>query len=254
MTAGEKAQHGGRESFRARFADLDAGGLASVGALCRWLQEAAGGHARAAGLAGDDFLWVLAELRLRVDRYPIEGDRVEVSTWAAARLGGARGYRDFSLGDQAGQPIGAAATLWLLLDRTTRKPMRLPSSVLALREQGRDAVVLPEAALAAAPTPDVPGHPCTARWHDLDPNGHVTNTRLVEWLLDTTPAEAWRRWRPHQLSVRFVGEVREGETVLARGVWESGSRSSRHGLTGGDGTTRAVATASWLPLGEAGAR
>lgn len=193
MTTGEPARHVWRESFRVRFADLDVGGLASVGALCRWLQDAAGGHAQAVGLASDDLLWVLAELRLRVDRYPIEGDRVEVSTWAAARLGGARGYRDFSLGDQAGKPIGEAATLWLLLDRMTRKPVRLPRSVLALREQGRDAVVLLEAGLVAAPPPDIPGHPCTARWHDLDPNGHVTNTRLVEWLLDASPAETWRR-------------------------------------------------------------
>jgi acyl-ACP thioesterase len=254
MTTGGEAPRCWRESFRVRFADLDAGGLASAAAWCRWLQEAAGGHARAAGLAGDDLLWVLAELRLRVDRYPVERDRVEVATWAAARLGGARGYRDFSLGDQAGRTIGAAATMWLLLDPTTRRPMRLPSSVLALREPGRDAVVLPEATLPAAPALDAPSHPCTARWHDLDPNGHVTNTRLVEWLLDAVPDEAWRRWRPCRLSVRFAGEVRSGETVLARGIWDSGSGSSRHALAGGDGTTRAVATASWLPLSEAGAR
>jgi acyl-ACP thioesterase len=112
------------------------------------VQEAAGAHARAAGVAaagsGAPQVWVLAELRLRVDRYPREGERVTVETWPAARLGGVRGYRDFSLVDAAGRPFGAGASLWLLLDTGSRRPERLPDAVLALRTIDRPAVDLPE--------------------------------------------------------------------------------------------------------------
>lgn len=237
-----------RQSHVVRFADLDAHGLASAAAFCRWLQETAGSHARAAAVAGangDGLFWVLSELRLRVDRYPDEGERVTVETWPAGRLGGARGYRDFSLRGEAGEPVGAAASLWLLLDAGASRPVRLPRSVVDLRALDREPVDLPEVPLTAAPGPEAPGYQRTTRWHDLDANGHVTNARLVEWLLDAAPPAAWDEFRPSWLSVRFAREVRCGATVSARCAWQGPSAPSRHAIFDAAGAPRAVALAGW---------
>ncbi len=99
----------------------------------------------------------------------------------------------------------------------------------------------------------MPGQACAARWHDLDPNGHATNARLVEWLLDAAPAEAWRNFRPSAVSVRFAREVVAGETVSARICWDTAEAASRHALLGAvDGAAWAVAVARWAPLGNRG--
>jgi len=128
-----------RESFPVRAYEAGPTGLASLPALCDWLQEAAGNHAHHLGWAIDTLqsgglTWVLSRLHVAVARMPAWRECVTVETWPK---GAARAFavREFRVTDESGAVIVAATSGWLLLDLATRRPVRPPEAVAVLGGQ-----------------------------------------------------------------------------------------------------------------------
>src|SRR5512136_2711812 len=119
---------GGRvwsETFPVRLIEIDAHGTLAVGALCDYLQEAAGNHAGSLGLSVASLMerhltWVLSRLRLRIERQPAAGERLEVRTWPTGveRL---FALRDFEVLDEQGHRVAAAVSAWLIIDTAARR-------------------------------------------------------------------------------------------------------------------------------------
>jgi acyl-ACP thioesterase len=241
-----------RETYRVRFYEAEPGGRASAPAICRYLQETADIHCRAYGLSLDDLratgrLWVLTHLSLRLTGRPRVGDEVAVETWGTRRLGGVRAYRDFLLLDAAGRTFGEASSLWLLLDAATRRPVRLPESILRFRHPDRVGADRVDA-MDAIP----PEHPSLeerdrVRWHDLDANGHANNVCYVDWAIETVPLALRREGRLSALDVRFVSEAFLDDEVIstAEEFPTADAPSYRHALRAGDGRLLAAGRTEW---------
>jgi acyl-ACP thioesterase len=241
-----------RETYRVRFCEAEPGGRASAPAICRYLQETADSHCRAYSLSLEDLraagrLWVLMHLSLRLTGLPRVGDEVAVETWGTRRLGGVRAYRDFLLLDAAGRTFGEASSLWLLLDAATRRPVRLPESILRFRHPERAGAKRVDAMDPVLPErPSVEERNCV-RWHDLDANGHANNVRYVEWAIETVPLELRRESRLSALYVRFLDEAFLDDEVIsaAEEIPCADSRCYRHALRAADGRLLAAARTEW---------
>jgi medium-chain acyl-[acyl-carrier-protein] hydrolase len=241
-----------REPFRVRFYEAEPSGRAAVPALCRYLQEAADCHCRSLGLSLGELreagrMWVIVRLALNVAEFPRVGDVVTIETWPTSRVDKLRAYRDFHLKDADGTVLAEAASLWLMLDAQTRRPVRMPESVL----QGRYPVLVTpqpvESLTLEEPQTVTSEQRVLVRWDDLDANGHANNVRYVEWSLETVPQEIRRDFQLASLDIHFRNEVMLGQEVICISE-RTGTRdrpSFRHRLTRDDGSVLAVARTDW---------
>lgn len=246
-----------REPFRVRFYEAEPTGRAAVPALCRYLQEAADCHCRSLGLSLSELravgrMWVIVRLTLQVSAFPQVGDSVVVETWPTSRMDGFRAYRDFRLRSGDGTLLGEAASLWLMLDANTRRPVRMPASVL----EGRHPLfVTPEPMESVAlvePQGVTSQQPVRVRWRDLDVNGHANNVCYVDWALETVPLAIRQQMQLGGLDIQFRNEVLIDQDVTCT-CEQTGTPerpSFRHKLTSNDGLVLAVAKTDWLSAGQ----
>ena len=245
------------ESFRVRSYEVTPHGTASVLALCDYLQDAAGHHADALDVSMQDLLdagraWVLARLRLEVERLPDWEETVALATWPSG-LHGLYATREFVLhaGDTNGPVLARATSAWLVIDTERRRPLRPPRELYAIETPDRDAPLAPNP--DDLPAPERADHERTfsVRYHELDLNRHVNNVRYAEWALETLPADVHDAHRCTGLALQFRAEATAGDTVRATAeTVEAGEALRvRHRLRHAEsGRTLAVAATTWAAL------
>ncbi|MEO8657813.1 MAG: acyl-ACP thioesterase domain-containing protein [Bryobacteraceae bacterium] len=238
-----------RDRFRVRFFDTDPTGRASVAAVCRYLQEAADSHTRPYQLSLTDLLaegrmWVLSRLAIQFVRMPRLAEEVAVDTWGSNRLGGLRAYRDFRMLDEAGETLAEASSMWLILDAVTKRPVRLPESILVFRHAEWRTPEAVDAVKLDAPSRGMYEARFRVGWRDLDANRHANNVRYVEWMLEALPDEIFESSRLVGVDIQFVGEAARGDEIVSASE-AAGDGAFRHGLTNGDGAVLAVGRSVW---------
>lgn len=186
-------------------------------ALLQLMQEAAGAHAEKLGigrnaLIAQDLAWVLTRIEVEMDRWPSSGEKIMVETFPMALK---RWFfpRYFVFRDERGRDIGRAASLWVLLDLKSRRMSRpdavtpyLPDNSDLLAPMGLPAVVS-EVSGTLETGERVPVYT------DLDCNGHVNNTRYVDWCCDALGIESMQRLEFRHLIVNFDSEVLPSQVI-----------------------------------------
>ncbi|XP_020585322.1 palmitoyl-acyl carrier protein thioesterase, chloroplastic-like [Phalaenopsis equestris] len=193
-----------RQNFSIRSYEIGADRTASIETLMNHLQETALNHVRVAGLMDDGFgatpemskrnlIWVVAKMHVLVEKYPSWGDVVQVDTWVSPS--GKNGMRrDWHVIDcQTRETIVKATSVWVLMNKTTRKLSKMPDEVRA--EIGpyflERAAVLDEDSRKLPKLDHDTAHyvrkNLTPRWGDLDVNQHVNNVKYIGWILESAP-------------------------------------------------------------------
>ncbi|MBN1197177.1 MAG: hypothetical protein JXA62_07205, partial [Candidatus Aminicenantes bacterium] len=117
-----------------------------------------------------------------------------------------------------------ATTAWLIVDRDSRRPVR-PREVMALPPDCGLFRALDE---VPPRIPDFSGsgfiRKVEAAWSDIDLNGHVNNTRYMDWMLDGFGEDFHSRHLPRRIEVNFVAELRQNE-ILELDFLECSDRS-----------------------------
>jgi acyl-ACP thioesterase len=190
-------------------------------------------------------MWILSRFRLRMERYPREGDSVTVETWASPRTNGIRAVRHFLFLDANGDTLGRASSIFLMMDSNRKRPVRLPPVVLALAHHER-----PDSDEFEMPRLQPPENPGRQRvlavgWRDLDANEHANNVSYVEWALEALPLEINRDRMLAQFDIEFLAEAFYGDQVIAD-VEVTGS-ICRHQLKNSAGSVVALAVSRWSP-------
>lgn len=208
------------EPFQVRTYETDAGGLVKVAGLCNYLQEAAGSHAAELGISIDDLgrenkTWVLSQLRLNLAKLPKPGDRILIRTWPSG-IDRLFALRDFEILDYERQVLVKATSLWLIIDRTTRRPSRLPDFVTRLVRTNTPRVLTANSSLQL-PGPNHVTHSAglMVRKSDLDINGHVNNAHYVEWAMEPVDSGFRGRYRLKELTAQFLAECRYGARIIS---------------------------------------
>lgn len=213
-----------RDSYSVRAYESTADGVASVQAICNYLQETAGNHSRELGFSIEQLTemgltWMLARLRVQLSSLPRWREAVDIETWPSGS-DGIRALRDFLIYD-AGGVIGGATSLWLTIDLERRRPTRLPEFISATVAEGLEPAV--EHDFPPLKVPHEHDHVAefNVRYSDLDMNRHVNNVRYVEWALESLPRELADSASLVELDVQFKAETHAGDRIRATAVRES---------------------------------
>jgi acyl-ACP thioesterase len=232
------------EPFRVRAVEVGPDERASVLTVADFFQEAAGEHARAAGveaftLDGGAGTWVLHRLRLRVERLPAVRQAVVVETWPSA-YDGLRASRDFVLHAADGSALARGTSVWLVMHAARRRPVRLPPAVLRFGPAGR-ARALTFGPEPAAPSSVEAERTFAVRRSDLDRVGHANNVRFVEWALEALDTDDGLR----EVDVLYRAEAVWGDAVVSRAGPLVGDARAHELVREADGRTLALARTVW---------
>jgi acyl-ACP thioesterase len=150
-----------------------------------------------------------------MERRPAWGEPVTVRTWprGSDRL---FAVRDYDIRDQADRPLVRGRSGWLVIDMEKRRPLRVQQFMDKLpQNEGLDA--LPGGGAGLEPGADLTlAGERTARYSDIDYNGHVNNTRYIQWIQDVTDPGLLTNADQLRLDINYLHEVKPGETI---GLW-----------------------------------
>ncbi|KAA9331910.1 acyl-[acyl-carrier-protein] thioesterase [Adhaeribacter soli] len=226
---------GGTSQFTVRSNEINYRGEATMPAVVSYFQEAAWDNTKTLGISMYDLLergltWVLQRMRIEMFRYPKHDEKVTVETWASGREKVFL-HRDFRLYSEAQELLGQATSVWLVMDVEARKMVAVPDFIMA-HEIAPDHPPLPFAKgkLPALETPAYEEQ-MPVRWHDIDLNRHVTNTRYIAWVLEALPVAFHEEKQLQELDIIYRAESLLGDTVLSSGGKASAENTFLHKLT-----------------------
>ena len=194
---------------------LDRFGRVKPSVMLYFAQEAATGHCDLLALDWDTMakkrlFWAVIRHRLQVTRMPVAGDVLTVETWPMPTTRSAF-PRATAAYDQNGKEVFRCISLWILMDMETRA-MVLPgksgvdlTGLLRGSELSAPSSILPRAAECRSDR--------TVNYTDLDRNGHVNNTRYLDWVDDLLTSEFHRNHTLRELSVCYLSEAKEGQQL-----------------------------------------
>ncbi|MBI9061199.1 MAG: hypothetical protein JEZ14_04385 [Marinilabiliaceae bacterium] len=183
-----------------------------LSALFSFMQEAAYKHAEALGmgfsqLSNENHFWVLSRAIIHVDRYPKWNEKILVETWPRG-FKQLFGMRDFKITDEKGEQVAAATTAWLVLDTKTRRPVRANEVMKHLPDNGGRKVLedFPNKLPALSQN-----HPESkvfrADYSCIDQNGHVNNTKYIDWITDCFDKVEHEGAKIKSLQINFNAEM-----------------------------------------------
>ena len=205
------------QEFRIASFQTDLTARMKPSAILEIMQEMAGAHAELldvgrSRLSPMNLAWVLTRVEVRMERYPLSGETITVETFPMPNR---RVFfpRYFIFRDSEGRQIGCAGTMWVVLDVTTRKmvsgaeitafmpdnndltaPMGMPATVEEVAADGQEALRLPV-------------------YTDLDVNGHVNNTRYLDWCCNALGIDVMRSHEMRRFAVNYNQEILPGQEV-----------------------------------------
>lgn len=183
--------------------------------LLYFAQEIAGQHCLELALDWDTLakqhlFWAVIRQRFQITRLPTAGETITVQTWPmpTTRVAYPRSTVAY---DAQGRELFRAIGLWVLMNTDTRA-MILP---------GKSGVIVPgtlRGAELAAPNSILPrtlqNHVCkTVGYTELDRNGHMNNTRYMDWIDDLLPSAFHREHPVRDFTICYLAEAREGQKL-----------------------------------------
>ncbi|KAJ3691937.1 hypothetical protein LUZ60_012287 [Juncus effusus] len=262
-----------RQNFLIRSYEIGADKTASIETLMNHLQETALNHVRCAGLMGDGFgstpemskknlIWVVSKMQVLVDHYPAWGDIVEIDTWVGPH--GKNGMRrDWHIKDyNTGQTILRATSLWVMMNKVTRKLSKIPPEVrneiepyFLDRQAIKDDDNRKFSKVEGLNGYNAEKHlreGLTPRWGDLDVNQHVNNVKYIGWILESAPMEILEKHELAGLTLEYRRECNKDSVVqsLTTVYTNSVSIHCDHNLSLESGPNIVKAHSTWRPKNE----
>ncbi|WP_252893519.1 acyl-[acyl-carrier-protein] thioesterase [Lentilactobacillus senioris] len=189
--------------------------------------------------------WVVTSYSMKVNRMPRVDELITVTTRGTS-YNRFFAFREFWVVDADGQELVKIDSIWVLMDEVKRKITTISPEVVSQYES--EAVKK----VPRLPRPTAPPEAVIAeknyqiRYNDIDFNGHVNNSRYLEWIVDTLPMTFLEQHNPRTIDIRFENEVVYGQTVqgTVELLGDDSQSISRHEIKFDD-TIAALAEITW---------
>ena len=199
---------------------VDRFGKLKLSTLLYFAQEVAGKHFDHIAmtyeqLAEKGMFWAIIRQRVQITRLPLSGETIRMETWPMPNTRVAF-PRSTAAYDEKGNELFRVLSLWVLMDVNTRAMILPGKSGIALPGTLRGDELLPPGSL---PAKNLLNHRNrSVCFTDLDRNGHMNNTKYLDWIADLLPSEFHRQHSPSEFTVCYLSEAREGQELTLS--WE----------------------------------
>ena len=206
-------------------------------------QEAAGRHCNELQvdyetLEKQRLFWAVTRHRVQITRMPTRGETIRVETWPmpTSRVAYPRSMVAY---DEAGNECFRSVSLWVLMHLDNRNMILPGKSGITVEGTLRGNELATPGGLVAK---EMQNHSARlVRYTDLDRNGHMNNTKILDWVNDLLPSAFHEERTAREFTVCYFAEVREGEELdLGWDFLEEGLMQVDACRTGGEKLERAI--------------
>ncbi len=184
------------------------------------VQEVAGKHFDVISmdyeaLAERGMIWVISRQRLQVTRIPHRGETIRLETWPmpTTRVAYPRSVVAY---DEENNEVFRSISIWVLMDIRSRSLILPGKSGIAVAGTLRGGELAAPGSLS--PRVMTNSRERTVCFTDLDRNGHMNNTRYLDWIDDLLPSPFQEAHGLRELTVCYLSESREGQKLTLS--WE----------------------------------
>ncbi len=214
-----------RQNFTVDDLAVDCFGRLKPAMLLYYLQEVAGSHFslledKNTPLSRKGLFWAVSRHRVEITRLPRLGETVTVETWPMPTTRVAY-PRAMAMYDAQGQLLAQAVSLWVLMDRDTRAMVLPGKSGVTVNGITRGTELeMPKSFLPKELTHTADR---AVTYSLLDGNGHMNNTRYLDWVEDLLPSAYHSAHPVAAFTVCYHAEAQEGQQIcLHWGLSEEG--------------------------------
>lgn len=204
-----------KQEFTLSDIHVDCFGRAKPSTLLYLVQEAAGRHCNLLAvdretLSHKHLFWAVTRNRVQVTRLPKLGETVTVETWPmpTTRVAYPRSVVAY---DKDGLELFRSISLWVLMDDRTRAMILPQNSGVVVDGTLTGTELSVPRAIAARPMENAVTK--TVGYSLLDRNGHMNNTRYMDWLDDLLPAQFHKQHPVQEFTVCYLSEALEGQDI-----------------------------------------
>ncbi|MBQ7415821.1 MAG: hypothetical protein IJW14_02130 [Oscillospiraceae bacterium] len=204
-----------RQQFHIDPVAVDRFGRLKPSMLLLFAQEVAGHHSDQLsftyeGLAARGLFWAVIRNRVQITRLPREHETITIETWPMPTTRTAY-PRSTVAYDAEGNELFRSVSLWVLMDLNTRAMILPGKSGVELEGTLRGTELASPRSLA--PRPLTNSRRRTVSFTDLDVNGHMNNTRYLEWIMDLLPSSFHKDHPVKDFTLCYMNEAREGQAL-----------------------------------------
>lgn len=204
-----------KEKYVVNSNDIDSTLQIRLSSLMRYMQDTATNHADKikighSELEKDRNIWVVIRMQIEVNRLPKLDEEFIVTT----HPGKSKSFlfpRYFQVYDKHNNLLLNASSTWVVLNYDTRKVVINPFKDRKLpEEEDKHDLPLPE---------KVPGEAKNlietrrAKYSEVDMNGHINNTRYVDYILDLHDSKFHQEKMVSSILINFDKEIMEGDNI-----------------------------------------
>ncbi len=132
-------------------------------------------------------VWLMNAWQIIVNRFPVMGEEITVSTWAYD-FNSMYGYRNFIIEDSAGRPAATANSIWVYMDTASYRPVKVTEKdIRGYNPEGKYTmdyaprkITIPENMTVLEGFPVIRSN--------IDTNNHVNNGQYIKMAEEFLPA------------------------------------------------------------------
>lgn len=168
-------------------------------------------------LARKRLFWAVIRHRAQITRLPQLGEKLTAETWPLPTTRVAY-PRSMVVYDEQGRECFRTISLWVLMDLDTRNMILPGKSGVSVVGTVRGLELASPGSLA----PKLLGSRelRQVRYTDLDRNGHMNNTRYLDWIDDLLPSAFHKAHTVQGFTMCYLSEAKEGQELHLS--WELG--------------------------------
>ena len=178
-------------------------------------QEVAGRHCNELSvdydtLAARDLFWAVTRHRVQVTRLPMRGEKLRIETWPmpTTRVAFPRSMVAY---DAEGNECFRSISIWVLMNIRSRAMILPGKSGISVVGTLRGNELPAPAGLVLKDL--IQEQNRFVRFSDLDRNGHMNNTRSLDWIDDLLPSPFHEANTVKEFTVCYFSEAREGDEL-----------------------------------------
>ena len=201
-----------RKNFVVGISMVDTKRRLKLSALETILMECASFHSGEMGLGIEstdrqNITWVLSKMRFEIEKLPEVWDEILVETWPLVPNGKIAFDRDFLVFDKAGKIVVKATSRWCLIDIDKRRPVAREAVEYFPPKYDERQLFEPMFFELRTPSAGAEQREHTIAYSDLDFNGHVTNTKYFDIVLDMLEKNVVENMNIGAVEIHFVSEA-----------------------------------------------
>ena len=187
-------------------------------------------------------VWIVTDYEITIHRLPHFQETITIETKALS-YNKFFCYRQFYIYDQEGGLLVDILAYFALLNPDTRKVATIPEDLVAPFETDfvKKLHRVPKMPLLEQSI----DRDYYVRYFDIDMNGHVNNSKYLDWMYDVLGCEFLKTHQPLKMTLKYVKEVSPGGQITSS--YHLDQLTSYHQITS-DGQLNAQAMIEWRAI------